>query len=44
MNKPVPPKTSITPKVTTGPLVGSRKIYSNPRPRRTCACRSARSC
>ena len=30
MNKPVTAQDLITPKVTTGPLVGSRKIYSNP--------------
>ncbi len=30
MNKPVTAQDLITPKVTTGPLIGSRKIYSNP--------------
>ena len=30
MNKPVTAHDLITPKVTTGPLVGSRKIYSKP--------------
>ena len=30
MNKPISASDLVTPKVTTGPLVGSRKIYSNP--------------
>ena len=30
MNKPVTASDLVTPKVTTGPLVGSRKIYSKP--------------
>src|SRR6476620_6189351 len=30
MNKPVAPADLATPKVTTGPIAGSRKIYSNP--------------
>src|SRR3954447_17479108 len=30
MNKPITASDLVTPKVTTGPLVGSRKIYSNP--------------
>ena len=30
MNKPVTAADLVTPKVTTGPIVGSRKIYSQP--------------
>ena len=30
MNKPISAADLVTPKVTTGPLVGSRKIYSQP--------------
>jgi phosphomethylpyrimidine synthase len=30
MNKPISPKDIATPKVTTGPLPGSRKVYSSP--------------
>jgi phosphomethylpyrimidine synthase len=30
MNKPVSPADLITPKVTTGPIVGSRKVYTTP--------------
>src|SRR3954467_7158065 len=30
MNKPVSPADLVTPKVTTGPIVGSRKIYTTP--------------
>ncbi|HZP07834.1 phosphomethylpyrimidine synthase ThiC, partial [Methyloceanibacter sp.] len=30
MNKPISPKDVATPKVTTGPLAGSRKVYSSP--------------
>ena len=30
MNKPVAPSELETPKVTTGPLQGSRKIYATP--------------
>src|SRR3954452_12472597 len=30
MNKPVSPADLVTPKVTTGPIVGSRKTYSTP--------------
>ena len=30
MNKPVTPTDLVTPKVTTGPIAGSRKIYSSP--------------
>src|SRR3954470_14190266 len=30
MNKPITASDLVTPKVTTGPLVGSRKIYSSP--------------
>ena len=30
MNKPITASDLVTPKVTTGPLVGSRKIYSHP--------------
>src|SRR5437660_801525 len=30
MNKPITASDLVTPKVTTGPLVGSRKIYSKP--------------
>ena len=30
MNKPLSPKDVTEPKVTTGPLSGSRKIYSSP--------------
>jgi len=30
MNKPVPPSDLVTPKVTTGPIQGSRKIYVTP--------------
>src|SRR3954470_10886943 len=30
MNKPVSPADLITPKVTTGPIVGSRKTYTTP--------------
>lgn len=30
MNKPVAPAELATPKVTTGPIIGSRKIYSTP--------------
>src|SRR3954471_24779751 len=30
MNKPISASDLVTPKVTTGPLVGSRKIYSKP--------------
>ena len=43
MNKPIPAAEFDTPKVTTGPLPASRKVYSGPRPRPTCACRCARS-
>ena len=30
MNKPITPTDLITPKVTTGPIAGSRKVYSSP--------------
>jgi phosphomethylpyrimidine synthase len=30
MNKPISPKDVVPPKVTTGPLSGSRKVYSSP--------------
>src|SRR5205807_8695425 len=30
MNKPVPPADLVTPKVTTGGIIGSRKVYSAP--------------
>ena len=30
MNKPVSASDLVTPKVTTGPLIGSRKAYANP--------------
>ncbi len=30
MNKPVAPDALVTPKVTTGPLPSSRKVYSAP--------------
>ena len=30
MNKPVSPADLVTPKVTTGPICGSRKIYTTP--------------
>ena len=30
MNKPLNPKDVTAPKVTTGPLSGSRKVYSSP--------------
>ena len=30
MNKPVSPADLVTPKVTTGPIVGSRKTYTTP--------------
>ena len=30
MNKPVSPADLVTPKVTTGGIVGSRKVYSAP--------------
>ncbi len=30
MNKPVSPADLVTPKVTTGPIVGSRKVHSAP--------------
>jgi len=30
MNKPVLPADLVTPKVTTGSIVGSRKVYSAP--------------
>jgi len=30
MNKPLSPNDVTEPKVTTGPLTGSRKIYSSP--------------
>ena len=30
MNKPLSPKDVTEPKVTTGPLSGSRKVYSSP--------------
>ena len=30
MNKPLAPSDLATPKVTTGPIAGSRKIYSTP--------------
>src|ERR1044072_3590921 len=30
MNKPVSPTDLVTPKVTTGPICGSRKIYTTP--------------
>ncbi len=30
MNKPISPKDVAPPKVTTGPLAGSRKVYSSP--------------
>ena len=30
MNKPISASDLVTPKVTTGPLVGSRKVYSKP--------------
>ena len=30
MNKPLSPKDVQPPKVTTGPLPGSRKVYSSP--------------
>ena len=30
MNKPVTAADLVTPKVTTGPLIGSRKAYANP--------------
>src|SRR5271157_3184604 len=30
MNKPVTPTDLVTPKVTTGPIAGSRKVYSTP--------------
>src|SRR5436190_20793135 len=30
MNKPVSPANLVTPKVTTGPIVGSRKTYTTP--------------
>ena len=30
MNKPISAKDVATPKVTTGPLAGSRKVYSSP--------------
>ena len=30
MNKPVTPADLVTPKVTTGPIVGSRKAYTTP--------------
>src|SRR5690349_20572146 len=30
MNKPVPPSDLVTPKVTTGPIMGSRKVYATP--------------
>src|SRR5262249_10235915 len=30
MNKPVSPADLVTPKVTTGPIVGSRKVYAAP--------------
>ena len=30
MNKPLSPADLVTPKVTTGPIVGSRKVYSAP--------------
>ena len=32
------------PKVTTGPIAGSRKIYATPEAAPTCAFRCARSC
>ena len=43
MNKPLSPKDVTAPKVTTGPLSGSRKVYSSPEAMRICACRCARS-
>src|SRR6188474_3384837 len=30
MNKPLSPADLVTPKVTTGPIIGSRKVYSAP--------------
>ena len=30
MNKPISPKDVVSPKVTTGALPGSRKVYSSP--------------
>ena len=44
MNKPVTSADLVTPKVTTGPLPASRKVYARPMPRPNCACRCARSC
>ena len=44
MNKHIAESDLATPKVTTGPIAGSRKIYARPRRRPTCGCRCARSC
>ena len=44
MNKPIPAADFVAPKVTTGPLPASRKIYVDAAGRRPiCACRCARS-
>ncbi len=42
MNKPVSPNDLVTPKVTTGPISGSRKIHVTPDSRARPACAAAR--